>query len=93
MDIKQWQGVLNKAFSLKRPRGVRFQFFTDWRTPESATGSIELWVQGGKKPKGCQTENQLGQDWYGFVDDAVPHDITEAQAVERVAALFIKFGA
>lgn len=105
MNVKDWQTTLNKAFSLARPRNVRFQFFTDhdeWerddegavkqpRVKREGAGSIGLWRQGGTMPKDCEIEVVEGLVWYGFSNVNVPHDVTPESALKMVKALFTRF--
>ena len=86
MDIREWQSTLNKAFSTVRPRGVRFQFFTDFKDK-----SIELWREGGKKPAGAKEETHGADTWYGFTMVA-DHPVTREQAESHLRALFTGFG-
>lgn len=93
MKMKDWQQVMHKAFSAARPRGVRFQFFTDFVSATPGMARIELWLQTNEAVKDAQEDTVEGLPWRGFVDAEVPHDITDEGALSKVKALFAKFGA
>ncbi len=86
MQMNLWHQTLAKAFSECRPRGVRFQFGSDF-----ADKSVWLSLQTDKPVKGAKREEHEGLPWYTF-QGVADEELTPDSAKAFVKTLFAGFG-